>query len=113
MEKNVGPETEARRQGYRSFGENGQAGKPVRPFSFFWVDIRGALLISPQPSELGCKRGGPTKTESEPFGPIRPQKPTAQYQPRFAFFLSAEKVVPKNDGKEMNRAIARAFVSKK
>jgi len=41
------------------------------------------------------------------------QKPTAQYEPRFDFFLGAKKVVPKNDGKEMNRAIARALGSKK
>ena len=61
------------------------------PFSLFGVDISGVLLISPQPSKVGCKRGGPSKTESELFDPIMLRKPTAQYQPRFDFFLSAKK----------------------
>ena len=45
VEKNVGPEAEALRKGYQSFGENGQAGKPVRPFS-----LSGIALFQSLPS---------------------------------------------------------------
>ena len=60
VEKNVGPETEARRQGYRSFGENGQAGKLVRPFS-----LLGSALVAfweSGGSQPGVKANGEATT---------------------------------------------------
>ena len=47
-----------------------------------------------------CKRGGPSKAESELFDLGMLQKPTAQYQPRFDFYGIAKRVVPKIVGKE-------------
>ena len=113
MEKIVGPKTEARRQGYWSFGENGLAGKPVGPFSLFGVDISRALGICQQPSKVGDKLGGSSKTGLEPLELIVLQSQPRNISLSLAFFGITKRVEPKIEDKEVDLTIARALASKK
>ena len=94
-------------------GGQGPIQKLLNRKNTFQGTVGGVSGICQRPDQGKLKRRGYGMTGKTGLKLLVAYEPTAQYQPRFDFYGIAERIVPVIVGKAMDRAIARAFASKK